>query len=150
MNSTNGNYSLQTALHLGSNDVSKSKNEVSIKLEIRPSQNDETAAKGLPKDQVSISAEAAEKQLQEKRTENVDGSDSTKKTSIMELAEEIKQKMIDDIKERIKEVSEALQKLKAQDDESSKEQVKLLQGQLNDLNAQLLTIMSVSAKPTGS
>lgn len=104
-------------------------------------------AQGLPADEVSISDEAAEKLLEEKRITHVDGADSSKKKSIMAIAEEIKQKTIDDLKERIEKLTEQFQKLRSQGDESSKEQIKLLQGQLNDLNAQLLTIMTTETTP---
>jgi hypothetical protein len=142
MNSITSTHSLQTSLHLGSNDVAKDKYENSTTVKIHPSDNEKTVSKGLPEDKVSISAEAAEKQLKEEKTASVDASDSAKQKSIQELAEDIKQKTIDDIKERIENVTEALQAAKIQDDESSKEQAKLLQSQLNDLNAQLLTLMT--------
>lgn len=87
-------------------------------------------------------SDAARQQLKEEQKANIDASDDSKHKSIMELAEEIKQKTIDDIKKRIKELTEELKKLTAQSDESSKEQAKLLQKQINDLNGQLLTIMT--------
>jgi uncharacterized protein HemX len=60
----------------------------------------------------------------------------------MEIAAEFKQKAIDDIKDRIKQIAEELHKLQDQEDETSKEQIKLFQQQINDLTGQLLTIMS--------
>ena len=142
MDSINHTNFTQTSLHLESNNAAKDKSENSNNLVIRPSDNQKATAQGLPKDEVSISPEAAKKLLDEKKSESVDGSGSSKEKSIMEQAEEMKQKMLDDIKERIDEITEKLQKLEAQSDEASKEQAKLLQGQLNDLNAQLLTIMT--------
>jgi len=116
--------------------------------------NDESTAKGgtdktkpnaptkaWSVDKVSISDEAKE-QLKDEIKENVSVSDGSETKSIFEMAEELKQKIIADLKERIDKISEELQKLKAQDDEGSKEQVKLLQKQINDLNGQLLTIMT--------
>jgi hypothetical protein len=103
--------------------------------------NPNSAAKVWADDKVSISDEANE-QLKEDIKENVSVSDGSESKSIFEMAEELKQKIIDDLKERIEKVSEDLQKLKSQDDEGSKEQAKLLQKQINDLNGQLLTIMT--------
>jgi chaperonin cofactor prefoldin len=60
----------------------------------------------------------------------------------MEIAAEVKQKAIDDIKDRIEQIAEELHKLQDQEDETSKEQIKLFQQQINDLTGQLLTIMS--------
>jgi len=116
--------------------------------------NDESTAKGgadktkpdastkaWSVDKVSISDEAKE-QLKDEIKESVSVSDGSETKSIFEMAEELKQKIIADLKEQIDKISEELQKLKAQDDEGSKEQVKLLQKQINDLNGQLLTIMT--------
>jgi len=129
-------------LNLGNNEYTKANNENSINIEVEPRNNRQAEAKGLPEDKVSISAEAEKKQLDEKKNDKLDASDSAKKKSIMELAEEIKQKTIDDIKDKIKELTEQLQQLEAQGDESAKEQVESLQRQITDLNAQLLTIMA--------
>lgn len=60
----------------------------------------------------------------------------------MEIAAEVKQKAIDDIKDRIEQIAEELHKLQDQEDETSKEQIKLFQQQINDFTGQLLTIMS--------
>jgi uncharacterized membrane protein (DUF106 family) len=60
----------------------------------------------------------------------------------MEIAAEVKQKKIDDIKARIEQIAEELHKLQGQEDEASKEQAKLLQQQINDLTGQLVIIMS--------
>ena len=60
----------------------------------------------------------------------------------MELAEEVKQKNIDNIKDKIEELTEDLKKLEGQDNENAKEQAKLLQVQINDLNGQLLVVMT--------
>lgn len=134
--------SRQASLHIDNNAAANAKNDVSIQVEISPSHNEKVSAKGLLEDKVSISAEAAKKLLEESKAENIDATENSKPASIMELAEEIKQKTIEDLKERIKELAEELQNLKAQEDESSKEQAKLLQAQINSLNAQLLTILS--------
>ncbi len=134
--------SVQTSLHLGNNEVAKGRGDNSTNITIKPSHNQQTSAKSMSDDRVSISAEAAEKQLKDKKSENLDASDNAKNKSVMELAEEIKQKTIDDIKNRLKELTEQLHKLDGQRDEKSQEQAKLLQGQITDLNAQLLTIMS--------
>jgi len=142
MNSITSTSSRLTSLHLDNNETGKANNDVVIHGEARASSNEKTVAQGLPADQVSISDEAAEKLREESETKNIDGSDGAEPKSIMQLAEELKQKAIDDIKERIEELMEEIQKLETQGDESSKEQAKLLQAQLNDLNAQLLTIMS--------
>ena len=142
MNSITSTSSRLTNLHLDNNEAGKANNDVVIHGEARTNSNEKNVAQGLPADQVSISDEAAEKLSEENKTKNIDGSDGAKQKSIMELAEELKQKVIDDIKERIEELTEEMQRLETQGDESSKEQAKLLQGQINDLNAQLLTIMS--------
>jgi hypothetical protein len=60
----------------------------------------------------------------------------------MEIAAEVKQKKIDDIKARIEQIAEELHKLQGQEDVASKEQAKLLQQQINDLTGQLVIIMS--------
>jgi|GEM_PF-4365556 len=142
MNSINSTNSTVVSLHLGSNEASKANNDNLVNVEIKPEKNQQTESTGLPKDKVSISAEAEKIQREEKENANVDASDNAKKKSIMELADEMKQKIIDDLKDRIKELTEKLQQLEAQGNESAKEQAKLLQRQITDLNAQLLTVMS--------
>ncbi len=141
MNSIFSTNSIQTTLHLSNNEVPKVSNAGSIDLETAPSHNPNTSSKNWPEDEISISDEAKE-QLEEEKKENVDASDSSKHKSIMEFAEEIKQKTIDDLKKRIEELTEELKKLAAQGDEHSKELAKVLQRQINDLNGQLLTIMT--------
>jgi len=136
--------SIPSSIHLRNNELPKAndaKNASSMVLETTANNNPETASKDWPEDKLSLS-EAAKQQLKEEKKANIDASDDSKHKSIMELAEEIKQKTIDDIKKRIKELTEELKKLTAQDDESSKERAKLLQKQINDLNGQLLTIMT--------
>ena len=139
--------SRQASIHLIDNELPKvnsvndANNESSKALVIATANKQVTYSKDWPEDELSLS-DAARQQLKEEQKANIDASDDSKHKSIMELAEEIKQKTIDDIKKRIKELTEELKKLTAQSDESSKEQAKLLQKQINDLNGQLLTIMT--------
>lgn len=134
MNLTVGANSTQTSIHL-------SNNENSTNIKITQNNNQVTATKEWPEDSVSISDEA-KKKLEEATKISIGAPEGSQNKSLMELAEEIKQKTIEDIKERIKELTEELQKLEAQNDENSKEQAKLLQGQINALNGQLLTVMT--------
>ncbi len=125
-----------------SNDKLSNVNNVhATKSDITEGIKSNSLAKAWAEDTVSISDEANE-QLKEEMNESVDVSGGSESKSILEMAEELKQKIIDDLKERIEKVAEELQKLKSQDDESSKDQAKLLQKQINDLNGQLLTIMT--------
>jgi archaellum component FlaC len=112
-------------------------------MDVEPTAN--TNKNTAAKDKVSISAEASElleKEKVEAKNENISATDDTKSKSIMEVAEEIKQEIIDDIKKQIEKINEELQKVKGRDDEGSKERAKVLQGQINDLNGQLITIMT--------
>jgi transposase len=131
----------QSNVDLGNNKLSNVNNDQATNNDITEGINPNASAKGWAEDTVSISDEANE-QLKEEMKESVSVSGGSESKSIFEMAEELKQKMIDDLKERIEKVSEELQKLKSQDDEGSKEQAKLLQKQINDLNGQLLTIMT--------
>lgn len=131
----------QSNLGLSNDKLSNVNNERATNNDITQGIIPNASTKAWAEDTVSISDEANE-QLKDEMKESVSVSDGSKSKSMMEMAEEIKQKTIDDIKERIEKVSEELQKLKGQDDEGSKEQTKLLQKQINDLNGQLLTIMT--------
>lgn len=91
----------------------------------------DTNKKEWPEDKLSISAEGKKKLEEEEESKTP-----------QELAEELKQKTIDNIKERLEQLREELKKLEGQTDEASLETAKLLQGQINDLNGQLLTIMT--------
>lgn len=97
--------------------------------------------KTLAKDEINISNEAKEK-LEEEVNESIGKTSAKEKKSPTELADEMKQKLIDDLKKRIKKLSEELQKVQDKQDEGSIERAKLLQGQINDLNGALLTIMT--------
>ncbi|NQZ23684.1 MAG: hypothetical protein HRT53_16750 [Colwellia sp.] len=131
----------QSNLSLSNDKLSNTNNERATNIDITGSTTPNVHTKGWPEDKVSISDEANE-QLKEESKESVNVSAGSESKSIFAMAEELKQKIIADLKERIEKVSEELQKLKGQDDEGSKEQVKLLQKQINDLNGQLLTIMT--------
>ena len=131
----------QPNLGLSNDKLSNANNERTTNIDRTVSTIPNASTKDWPEDKVSISAEANE-QLKEKIKESVSVSAGSESKSIFAMAEELKQKIIADLKERIEKVSEELQKLKGQEDEGSKEQVKLLQKQINDLNGQLLTMMT--------
>jgi len=136
--------SIPTRIHLRNSEPPKAndaKNEGAKALDITTSNKQVTSSKDWPEDELSLSEEARQ-QLKQEQKASIDASDDSKHKSIMELAEEMKQQTIDDIKKRIKELTEELQKVAAQNDESSKELAKLLQKQINDLNGQLLTILT--------
>jgi hypothetical protein len=141
MNSMTNSDLIQASIGLSHNKLSNANNENSTNINSTEVTQQNTSTKDWPEDKVSISVEGNE-QLEEERKESLGVSDGSESKSIMEMAEELKQKTIDDLKERIEIASEELQKIKGQDDESSKEQAKLLQKQINDLNIQLLTIMT--------
>jgi len=141
MNSILNINSGQTSLHLSSDQTSKTNSQSAINVKITPSINENSITKDWPEDQVSISEEA-KKELESHNTENVDASDTSESKSILEIAEEIKQKTIDDLKKRIEELTQELKRLEAENVESSKEQAKLIQGQINALNGHLLTVMT--------
>jgi molecular chaperone DnaK (HSP70) len=141
--STPANAALNVNSGVSSHKTSKANDKSSMDVEPTANTKQNTAAK----DKVSISAEASEllekeKEKVEAKNENISATDDTKSKSIMEVAEEIKQEIIDDIKKQIEKINEELQKVKGQDDEGSKERAKVLQGQINDLNGQLITIMT--------
>lgn len=131
----------QSNLDLSDNKLSSVNNAHATNIDITEEVNPNASSKAWSEDTVSISDEANE-QLKDEMKESVGLSSGSESKSVLEMAEELKQKIIDDLKERIEKVSEELQKLKSQDDEGSKEQAKLLQKQINDLNGQLLTIMT--------
>lgn len=64
---------------------------------------------------MSISLEANNK-LEDELNLNVESSDEPKSKSIMEIAADVKQKTIDDIKARIEKIAEELHKLQGQED----------------------------------
>jgi RNA processing factor Prp31 len=139
--STPANAALNVNSGVSSHKTSKANDKSSMDVEPTANTKQNTAAK----DKVSISAEASElleKEKTEAKNENISATDDTKSKSIMDVAEEIKQEIIDDIKKQIEKINEELQKVKGQDDEGSKERAKVLQGQINDLNGQLITIMT--------
>ena len=141
MNSILNINSGQTSLHLSSEQASKTNNQNSTNVKITPSINEIPITKDWPEDKISISEEA-KKELESHNKENVDASDTSQSKSILELAAEIKQKTNGDLKNRIEELTQELKRLEAENDESSKEQAKLIQGQINALNGHLLTIMT--------
>ena len=98
----------------------------STNVKITPSINEIPITKDWPEDKISISEEA-KKELESHNKENVDASDTSQSKSILELAAEIKQKTIGDLKKRIEELTQELKRLESENDESSKEQAKLIQ-----------------------
>ena len=133
--------SIQPNVNSKSIEILNTHNDVSASIEKSNNSKKSTFIKAWAEDKLSISLEA-NKKLEDELKLNAEASEEPKSKSIMELAAEVKQKAIDDIKERIEQIAEELHKLQGQEDEASKEQAKLLQQQINDLTGQLLTIMS--------
>jgi hypothetical protein len=141
MNAMSDLNSIQPNVNSKSIEVLNSHNDVSPSIEKSNNSKKSTFIKNWAEDKLTISLEANEK-FENELNLNIESSDEPTSKSIMELAAEVKQKAIDDIKERIEQIAEELHKLQGQEDEASKEQTKLLQQQINDLTGQLLTIMS--------